>query len=675
MKDQPLILVVDDEPEILAVTQEILGDTGHVEVAASGKEALSKLQAHAYDLVLTDMMMPEMSGMELVQYLNLNRPETLVIVFTGYANYQDAVAAVKLGAFDYLPKPLQPEILRHAIGRALEYQRLCRSQRDLETVFQGAEALGWKALELISSTPEAEVLSALRERLGQMPDQREMGQTFLNGARDLLKVTNSSIFLFDALRGQFQGLAALGPKSGSKAGAMIAATEGVMGYVATHRRPLLVPDLTRDHSLPRQPRGSAYLTNSFMIIPLNGKKFMGVINLADREDGQPFGPRDLFLGWLLGRLLVEILETREEPEEVPALPEAVDWASQAVPLGVAFLDQDLKVLQANPALARWTDLKGQGVVGQEIFPRLGLASRDREKLQEAFREVLALGEPREFKSLKAVSQDEAPRFLSLHLVPVPGVRGARGGLVLVEDVSELENLKQRLNVFEHLAVMGKLTLCVAHELNNPLDGIRRYLSLALMKKDEPELVERYLTEAQKGLHKMSLSIKSLMFSANPLKAPPRARDKLLNLLQDAIKIMMFQASDQRVQVSFHPPPEFGRVTVEADLYYVFVNLIKNALQAMPQGGCLVVDGCLEGSKVEISFRDTGPGVAPEELTKILQPFYSTKEGIQGLGLGLPICQKILERYKGRLSVESQPGQGTRVSLLFPYEEAGAADAH
>ena len=132
-------------------------------MAANGKEALAKLQAHAYDLVLTDMMMPEMGGMELVQYLRLNHPETLVIVFTGYANYQDAVEAVKLGAFDYLSKPLQPEILRHAIERALEYQRLCRSQRDLETVFQGAEALGWQALELVSSTPEAAILGALKE--------------------------------------------------------------------------------------------------------------------------------------------------------------------------------------------------------------------------------------------------------------------------------------------------------------------------------------------------------------------------------------------------------------------------------------------------------------------------------------------------------------------------------
>src|SRR3989304_3851865 len=100
--------------------------------------------------------------------------------------------------------------------------------------------------------------------------------------------------------------------------------------------------------------------------------------------------------------------------------------------------------------------------------------------------------------------------------------------------------------------MGKLSLCVAHELNNPLDGIRRYLSLAQMKKSDPGEVDRYLGEAIKGLHKMSLTIRSLLSSANPLKAP-RATDSLLNLLQDAVKIMMFQASDQRVQVAFHPP--------------------------------------------------------------------------------------------------------------------------
>jgi signal transduction histidine kinase len=183
-------------------------------------------------------------------------------------------------------------------------------------------------------------------------------------------------------------------------------------------------------------------------------------------------------------------------------------------------------------------------------------------------------------------------------------------------------------------------------------------------------VERYLTEAQKGLQKMSLSIKSLMFSANPFKAPPRASDTVFNLLQDAIKIMMFQASDQRVQVDFSAPPEFEKIITEADLYYVFINIIKNALQAMPQGGCLKVNCSLNDRQMEIAFRDNGPGLTAEEMDHIFQPFYSTKEGAQGLGLGLPICQKILGRYDGRLAVESQPGQGATVRVLLPYAESG-----
>jgi signal transduction histidine kinase len=145
---------------------------------------------------------------------------------------------------------------------------------------------------------------------------------------------------------------------------------------------------------------------------------------------------------------------------------------------------------------------------------------------------------------------------------------------------------------------------------------------------------------------------------------------VLNLLQDAIKIMMFQASDQRVQIDFQSPPEFGKILTEADLYYVFINIIKNALQAMPQGGRLEVNGSLNGHQLEISFEDTGGGLTSQELEHIFQPFYSTKEGTQGLGLGLPICQKILERYDGRLVVDSQPGKGTKVRVLLPYGEPG-----
>ena len=668
MSEQPFVLVVDDEPLILNLVKEILSQEGYqVETAGNGKEALQALQTHPFDVVLTDMMMPDMTGMELVQYLRLHHPDTLVIVFTGYANYEDAVEAVRQGAFDYLPKPVQTDTLRHAIRQALDYQRLLRAQKDLETVFLGAEALGVQALELVSSTKEATILGDLRERVWQA-DLKEVGTQFLKTAHELLQVTNSSIFLYNPVPGEFYGLAAVGPKAEIKAGLRVAA-ERIMGYVASHKRPLLVPDLSRDRNFALLERRPNYRTNSFMVIPLTGNRFWGVINLADRGDGGPFSSRDLFLGWLLGRLLVELLESREPLDELAALS-TTPWISEELPVGVAFLDRKLAVLQSNPAMMKLVDCKEPTLTGQKIFPLLGCSPQDQAKLEAAFHQTLATQETQEFCSIKTVPQEKAVRYLGVRMVPLPADQRNGRGLLLVEDVTELETLKQRLQLYEHLAVMGKLTLCVAHELNNPLDGIRRYLSLALMKKEEPQEVERYLTEVQKGLQKMSMSIKSLMFSANPYKAPPRASDSLNNLLQDAIKIMMFQASDQRVQVGFHPPAEFGNLQVEADLYYVFINIIKNALQAMPHGGNLKVHGLCHSDQVEIDFEDTGPGMSPEERDKIFEPFYSTKQGIQGLGLGLPICQKILDRYGGRLVVESRPGLGTKMRVILPQGKSG-----
>ncbi|MBW1991496.1 MAG: response regulator [Deltaproteobacteria bacterium] len=670
MRPKPWILVVDDEQGILELVQDLLSPDYLVDTATNVKEAQARLQNGSYDLVLTDMVMPEIAGMELVKYVRLHHPDIPVIVFTGYANFQDAVTAVKLGAFDYLPKPIQTEILRHAIHRALEFRRLSLMQRDLEFVFQGAEALGFQALELLSDTPEAAILDRLRESAERGGELRDIAQAFLDGAYELLQATQSSIFLFDPNLNQFTGLAARGPEAEARLAATVPVTGGIMGYVVSQRRPLLVADIDLDQRFSISHRRFHYKSGSFMLIPLAGSRFWGVINLTDREDGQAFSARDLFLGWLMGRLFVEILEQRESRRELEPQPLFSPLLKEHIPLGVALVDQDFNVIQANLALERLLGQRGKGLTGRKLIPALGLSAADQELLEQAFKRFLDDQEPKELPPLKS-SQGDKIRFLGIKLLPSLNPGDASQVLLLVEDMSEVEHLRQRLHLYEHLAIMGKLSLCVAHELNNPLDGIRRYLSLAQMKKDDPREVDRYLGEAIKGLHKMSLTIRSLLSSANPLKAP-RATDSLLNLLQDAVKIMMFQASDQRVQVEFHPPGELRHLTVEGDLYHVFINIIKNALQAMPQGGRLEIDGAVNSQQVEIAFADTGPGLTSQELTQIFQPFYSTKEGVQGLGLGLPICRKILERYGGQLTVQSQPGHGTTVRIILPKSGLGGS---
>jgi signal transduction histidine kinase/CheY-like chemotaxis protein len=668
MRETPLILVVDDDPGILQLVRDILSPSYQVITAGSVKEAQERLRVQGFDLVLTDMVMPEVGGLELLKYLRLHHSDTPVIVFTGYANFHDAVNAVKLGAFDYLTKPIQIEILQHAIARALEFRRLYSQQKDLEVVFRGAETLGWQALDLISGTEEAALLTSLRESWAEAGALTEVGQRFLDGIEKLLGATRTSIFLYDGERDHFSGLVAKGPEAQARLAKTVPANNSLMGYVADQRRPLLVVDLELDQRVALWTRRFPYHSKSFMIIPLIGSKFWGVINLTDRKDDIPFTPRDLFLAWLFGHLLVEALEAKgvvRKPEPSPPLGALLQ---EHFPQGVALVDRDLRIIQANSALVKLLRAKGEPV-GQEMSALLGLAPEERDNLKDVLAWVMEHQEARELPTLKCSLEEGKIHFLGVKLIPSLHPQNSNHGIIVLEDLSELEKLKQRLHLYEHLAIMGKLSLCVAHELNNPLDGVYRFLTLALKKKDNPEEVERYLNEAQKGLQKMSMTIRSLLSSANPLKAPPKT-DNLLNLLQEAVKIMMFQANDQRVQVSLHAPQDLQQVPVEGDLYHVFVNIIKNALQAMPQGGELKVDGNIGAQDIAIHFQDSGSGLSHEELGQIFQPFYSTKEGTQGLGLGLPICRKILERYAGQLIVESQPGRGTRVSILLPKSGLG-----
>jgi signal transduction histidine kinase/CheY-like chemotaxis protein len=668
MRETPLILVVDDDPGILELVQDILSSSYQVITAGSVKEAQEYLRGHSCDLVLTDMVMPEVGGLELLKYLRLHYADIPVIVFTGYANFQDAVNAVKLGAFDYLTKPIQIEILQHAIARALEFRRLQSQQKDLEAVFRGAETLGWQALDLISGTQEATLLTSFRESWADAATLDEVGQRFLDGLENLLGATRTSIFLYDGERDIFSALVARGPEAEARLTASVPANNSLMGHVASQRRPLLVMDLDLDQRVALWTRRFPYLTKSFMIIPLMGSKFWGVLNLTDPKNQLPFTPRDLFLAWLFGHLLVEALEAKGVAREPAPSPPLRTLLEEHFPQGVAVVDRDLRVIQANSALVKLLRTKGEPV-GQELSALLGLGPEERDNLKNVLGWVIEHQESRELPTLKCFLEEGKTHFLGVNLIPSLHPQVTNHGIIVVEDLSELEKLKQRLHLYEHLAIMGKLSLCVAHELNNPLDGVHRFLSLAQKKKDDPQEVERYLNEAQKGLHKMSMTIRSLLSSANPLKAPPKT-DNLQNLLQEAVKIMMFQASDQRVQVSLHAPKGLQQVSVEGDLYHVFINIIKNALQAMPQGGKLRVDGNVGPEEIALHFQDSGSGLTHEELGQIFQPFYSTKEGTQGLGLGLPICRKILERYNGQLIVESQPGKGTRVTILLPKSGLG-----
>ncbi|MFP3867714.1 MAG: response regulator [Desulfobacteraceae bacterium] len=679
MPNPPMILVVEDEPAIVEVIQEILISHGYqVNTAGDGLAALKCLADNRVDLALIDVVMPGMSGMELLRQISLLYPETMTIMLTGYSSIKDAVAAIKLGAYDYIAKPVHPEAIILTIKRALEFKALREATRELEWTLKGAEALGLQILEMSPEVEEFKVLEQLRLEAKQVQDKQELARLFLAKAQTLAQATRGSIFLTQPERDELVCAAQSGGE-GSQVILPKPPGKGVMGYVLQNSRPLLVTDIRSDPRFYEVSRSQQYQTPSFIVVPIVKDKLWGVINLADRNDLRPFTTRELFLIWLLALILAEILFLRAKEEENQRINKALvdtqselvqmkDYVSQlskSMTIGLAVLDQELRLCSANPALAELLDQDEQLLLGKELLPCLNWTSpADQEQLSHALKEALHSESSLELEQLNLNHSNRGNRIVSVKMFGFRPEPGQPKVLMVLEDITEIEQMRQRLAISEHLAIMGKLSACVIHELNNPLDGVMRFISLAILKKQDSEEVGRYLNEAQKGLNRISQSVRSMLNLSQPHKVL-KAQDTVLSQVQEAVKILTFQANEQGVEISLDFPPTFDQILVGSDLYMVFVNLIKNALNAMPQGGELQITGIEDLGRVLIKFGDTGEGITPQNLEKIFKPFFSTKKEGQGMGLGLSICEKIIERYQGHIKVDSHVGQGTTVTIELP----------
>lgn len=676
------ILVVDDEPAILEVIQRILIDRGFwVDIASNGLEALDLLKQSSYDLMLSDVKMPHMDGMELLQQVSLLYPDLITVMLSAFANIQDAVAAIKLGAYDYIAKPVYPEDLVCSIERALKFRDLRQAAQELEWTLKGAEALGLQVLDLAPETEEFQNLEKLQLGARQIEDPSVLSKLFLDAAQKLTLASRGSIFLFDQ-EGIHLSCLAMSENQVDRINIKsVSPSEGVMSSVIQARRPLLVPDVALEPRFFNHQRSKRYDTKSFMVVPIIGEKIWGVINLADRCDLKSFSPRELFLIWLLARIFADNLQQKEWEEksrninnalqatrsELVNVKESFDRLTTSVPMGLALVDHKLKIIYTNPTFSKLFGQIEPGT-GKKILEYIkGVAASDNKKIKNCLRKIIQGERTVDCGQITISNPDMGNNFCLLQLIKSDSSNADLQIMLVLEDITEISQMQQRLSLYEHLAIMGKLSACVVHELNNPLDGVKRYISLAQIKKDHSEDVDRYLTEAQKGLNKMSLAINSILNVANPNRIL-KSQDTLLNQLREAVKILLLQAKDQQIEIILSTSPIFEEIYFGTDLYTVFVNLIKNGIQAMSNGGQLEIVGFDQDDHLEIIFKDNGPGIDQKNLNNIFKPFFTTKNQGQGLGLGLTICQKIVSRYQGSLSVESALQQGSKFIIKLPLSE-------
>jgi PAS domain S-box-containing protein len=260
--------------------------------------------------------------------------------------------------------------------------------------------------------------------------------------------------------------------------------------------------------------------------------------------------------------------------------------------------------------------------------------------------------------------------LSFSLIHSRG-RVPQSGIALVEDVTEQREADEALIQAEKLAVTGRLAASLAHEINNPMQSVIGCLGLAQESLDagDEEDARELLQIAAEELDRAAETVSNLRDLNRPSRPEDREPTDVNLQLEHVLMLTENQCRKRGVEVEWRPAEDLPTLILVPDrMNQVFLNLVLNALDAMPKGGRLHVStGCVEDPAwVQVTFADTGQGIAPDALPHLFDPFYTTKS--EGLGLGLYITRNIIEEHGGRVEVESLMEEGTTFNVWLPVQQ-------
>ncbi|MEW5900188.1 MAG: ATP-binding protein, partial [Acidobacteriota bacterium] len=334
---------------------------------------------------------------------------------------------------------------------------------------------------------------------------------------------------------------------------------------------------------------------------------------------------------------------------------------ESLTVGVAVLDQNGKVIGWNRVLEGVFSRAKSQVLGKSLQAILG---------PKNFLALFPSDTQQDFRLLSEISLDVpagGQRIFDIAKTPLLDNRLVPYGTIIVfEDITEKIRLQQQLVTSEKLASIGLLSAGVAHEINTPLTGISSYIQI-LQKKLTDSHYTQILEKIEVQTDRVSRIIKNLLnFARNPSESAFH-KVSIPDSLQEIISLIEYKLKSMNIKLEMQVAP-FKPIWAQGErLQQVFINIILNAIDAMPRGGTLRIAAALEGAEVVVKIADTGTGIQKQHLPHIFDPFFTTKGIGKGTGLGLSISYAIIKEHEGHISVESEVGRGAVFTIFIPAD--------
>jgi PAS domain S-box-containing protein len=631
------ILVVEDNRDTSALLRDLLEAEGYtVESALTGEKALEILAENPdVDLLVLDLMLPGMSGYDVIEKLRSDGDLAAipVLVLSALSSTSARIRGLRDGADDYMTKPFLPEELLARTRTLVTSRLLERRTRELQALAQIAQA----SLTAVSA-------DVLLQRIVEI-------------AAEVFGADVAVLFLTDEARQELRARAAVGVDV-PLAELSASASEGPGNAAMTTGAPVLIEDAATD------PAARALGLRSLMVAPLIvGGSAVGVLEVGRRA--RRLDPRaDRLLRIVADRVAVALEHARLEGE-ARELADVVRRIGE----GVVVADADERVSFANAAFAEMVGVPADALRGRRWTEFLA-GAQDTAALTDRMRQPTFQGE------VLLITRSGEPRPVLVSLATVPREGGRLERIGVFRDISREHELRFRVIREQKFRTLGSLAAGVAHNINNRLTPVLGWTEMLLERLaagetlDHGELVHA-LTVINQGASDSVGTVRRLQEYARPGRVKGPEAVQLRDVLEHLLALTRPQWDNEaarrgiRYEIDLKIEPAPALLAVASEIREAILNILENALAAMPRGGRLTLHVRGVDDLAILSISDTGKGMSEEVRRLAFEPFFTTRGGEGGSGLGLALAQEIVHRYGGTISLQSQEGVGTTFTLSFP----------